>query len=436
MPAALPPAGAEDVLYLVDLSGYVFRAYHALPPLSNTRGEPTHAVLGTVNMLQKIIGERRPHMFGLGMDSVGRTFRHELDARYKATRPPPPPDLSAQMRRVEEIARAYDVAIFQQKGLEADDLIAAVTARAVGEGRRVVIVSSDKDLMQLVRDDDDRVVLWDTMRDKVYGPAEVEEKMGVRPSLVRDYLALTGDTSDNVPGVPSVGPKTAVDLLRQLGSIEGIYTRLEEVKRPKLRDTLRAHEDDARLSKKLVTLDATVAIDWQEDKLRWGGADIEALRRLFTELEFTRQLGQVEALAGPPKPGAAVAGAPHAAAATPVYDVIDLSGLDRVVAEARAGKQLGIAVVASDPDAMRGAIVGLALSTAPGKGHYLPVQHRYLGSPRPIPLDAVCTVLGPVLADAAVTKVGHELKQASIHLSRAGAPLGGAMFDTHVAAYL
>jgi DNA polymerase-1 len=438
MAAALPPAGAEDVLYLVDLSGYVFRAYHALPPLSNTRGEPTHAVLGTVNMLQKIVAERRPHMFGLAMDSRGRTFRHELDARYKATRPAPPPDLSAQMQRVEQIARAYDVAIFQQQGLEADDLIAAATARAIGEGRRVVIVTSDKDLMQLVRDEDERVVLWDTMRDRVYGPAEVEEKMGVRPGLVRDYLALTGDTSDNVPGVPSVGPKTAVDLLKQLGSVEGIYSRLDEVKRPKLRDTLREHEADARMSKKLVTLNADVAIDWQETKLLWGGADIETLRRLFTELEFTRQLGQIEALAGPAKAGAGVGGVAGATAAAvaPVYDVIDLAALEGVAAEARAKKQLGIAVVSSDPDAMRGAIVGLALCTAPGKGHYLPLQHRYLGSPRPVPFEAVSAVLGPVLADADVTKVGHELKQASILLSRAGAPLGGAMFDTHVAAYL
>src|SRR5258708_31775908 len=195
MGAALPPGGADDVLYLVDLSGYVFRAYHALPPLSSSRGEPTHAVLGTVNMLQKIIGERRPHMFGLAMDSIGRTFRQDLDVRYKATRPAPPPDLSAQMRRVEQIARAYDVAIFQKPGLEADDLVAAVTARAVEEGIRVVIVSADKDLMQLVRDGDERVVVWDSMRDRVYGPAEGREKLGVPPSPLPDYPPLTGDTS-------------------------------------------------------------------------------------------------------------------------------------------------------------------------------------------------------------------------------------------------
>src|SRR5271165_1753953 len=153
--ASLPAPGAADVLYLVDLSGYVFRAYHALPPLSSSRGEPTHAVLGTVNMLQKVVGERKPHMLAVAMDSRGPTFRHRLDARYKATRPPPPPDLSQQMTRVEQIIHGWDVAVFQKDGLEADDLIAAVTVRAVAEGLRVVIVSADKDLIQLVHDEDD-----------------------------------------------------------------------------------------------------------------------------------------------------------------------------------------------------------------------------------------------------------------------------------------
>jgi DNA polymerase-1 len=434
MAAALPPAGAGDVLYLVDLSGYVFRAYHALPPLSSSRGEATHAVLGTVNMLQKIVGERRPHMFALAMDSRGPTFRHALDARYKATRPPPPPDLSAQMSRVEQIARAYDVAIFQQVGLEADDLIAAVTVRAIAEGGRVVIVSADKDLMQLVRDGDDRVVLWDSMRDRVFGPAEVRDKLGIPPSLVRDYLALTGDTSDNVPGVPSVGPKTAVDLLTQFGSLDAIYAGLDAVKRPKLRDTLRAHEADARLSKTLVTLDASAPIEWQDGKLRWGGADVAELRRLFTELEFGRQLGQLEALAAPAAAPASIAAADTG---PPSYDVVvDPAALERIATRARDVGRLGLAVVSSDPDASRGVILGVALATAPGTGHYVPLLHRYLGSPAQIPWAAARATLAPVLVDPRVTKVGHDLKQASILLALAGAPLGGPSFDTHVAAYL
>ena len=454
--ARLPPPAASDVLYLVDLSGYVFRAYHALPPLSSSRGEPTHAVLGTVNMLQKVVGERRPHMLAVAMDSKGRTFRHDLDARYKATRPAPPPDLSQQMARVGEIVRAWDAACFQKDGLEADDLIAAVTARALGEGWRVVIVSADKDMMQLVRDDDDRVVLWDSMRDRVYGPAEVRQKLGVAPSQVRDFLALTGDTSDNVPGVPGVGPKTAADLLAQFGSLDRAYQHLDQVARPKLRESLREHEADARVSQKLVTLDASAPLEWSRDKLRWGGADVVELRRLYSELEFNRQLGQLDQLSAlahglggaATEAGGAATPGPDAGSGSPrpgvenvsgersVACVLDEGSLERLVAEATSRGRVGVAVHSTGTDAMRSAIVGLSLATEPGRGHYLPLQHRYLGCPPQLSWDRVRAALAPLFADPRVTTVGHDVKQTSILLSRLGVPLEGPTFDTHVAAYL
>jgi DNA polymerase I len=455
--ARLPPPATADVLYLVDLSGYVFRAYHALPSLSSSRGEPTHAVLGTVNMLQKVVGERRPHMLAVAMDSRGRTFRHDLDVRYKATRPLPPPDLSQQMARVGEIVHAWDAACFQKDGLEADDLIAAVTVRALGEGWRVVIVSADKDLMQLVRDDDDRVVMWDSMRDRVYGPAEVRQKLGVAPSQVRDFLALTGDTSDNVPGVPGVGPKTAADLLAQFGSLDRAYQHLDQVARPKLRESLREHEADARVSQKLVTLDASAALDWSRDKLRWGGADVAELRRLYTELEFTRQLDQLDQLSAiaqgvggsasaaggssapagqEPAAGSGRAEVESAVVERSVACVLDEGSLARLVAEARARGRVGVAVHATSTDAMRGSIVGLSLASELGRGHYLPLQHRYLGCPPQLSWDRVRAALAPLFADVRVITVGHDVKQTSILLSRLGLPLAGPTFDTHVAAYL
>jgi len=430
---SLPAPGAPDVLYLVDLSGYVFRAYHALPPLSSSRGEPTHAVLGTVNMLLKIVVERRPHMLAFAMDSKGATFRHALDVRYKATRPPPPPDLSQQMSRVEQIVHAYDAACFQREGFEADDLIAAATARAIADGNRVVVVTADKDLMQLVRDDDDRVMLWDSMRDKVYGPREVREKLGVRPGLVRDYLALTGDTSDNIPGVPGVGPKTATDLLGQFGSMDGIYAALDKVARPKLRDSLRDHEADARLSQRLVTLDATVPIEWVKEKLAWGGAHLPELRRLYTELEFNRHLDQLDALAG----ATAEASSAKAEATARVYGCLpDLAALGVVVSAARASGVVGVALETTGTDAMRAEIVGLSLSSEEGHGHYLPLRHRYLGCPPQVDWEEARRALAPLMADPRVAKVGHDVKQMAIILSRAGAPLDGPAFDTHVAAYL
>jgi DNA polymerase I len=435
--ARLPEPGASDVLYLIDLSGYVFRAYHALPPLSSSRGEPTHAVLGTVNMLQKVVGERRPHMLAVAMDSPGPTFRHNLDARYKATRPPPPPDLSQQMSRVEQIVRAWDVACFRRNALEADDLIAAVTMRALSEGLRVVIVTADKDLMQLVRDADERVVLWDSMRDKVYGPGEVREKLGVSPSRVRDFLALTGDTSDNVPGVPGVGPKTAADLLTQLGSLEEIYAALDRVGKPKLRESLREHEADARVSQSLVTLDAAAPIEWEPTKLLWGGADVAELRRLYTELEFQRQLDQLEVLANLAREAsAAEPGIERTAEKREYTCVLDSESLERLVEQARRRAEIGLAVQATDADAMRGAIVGVSLAIEPGQGFYVPLSHRYLGCPPQLTWERVRALLGPLLADERIVKVGHDLKRMEIVLARAGAPLGGPFFDTLVAAYL
>src|SRR6185369_13358945 len=224
-PTALPPPGAPDVLYLVDLSGYVFRAYHAVAPLSSPSGEPTHATYGTVNMLSKLVDDRKPAYLGIAMDSPGRTFRDDLDAIYKAHRPPPPEDLVVQMKRCKEIVEAYRIPIFAADNLEADDLLAVAVQRAKARGLRVVIASSDKDLMQLV--DDEQVMLWDAMRDKVYGVPEVTAKFGVPPGQVRDLLALVGDASDNVPGVPGVGMKTAAELLAQFGTLDGVYAHLD-----------------------------------------------------------------------------------------------------------------------------------------------------------------------------------------------------------------
>jgi DNA polymerase-1 len=436
-PARLPEPGAADVLYLVDLSGYVFRAYHALPPLSSTKGEPTHAVLGTVNMLQKVVGERKPRMLAVAMDSRGKTFRHELDARYKATRPPPPADLSQQMARVEEIIRAWDTAILRRDGLEADDLIAAATVRATKEGWRVVIVSADKDMMQLVHDDDEGVVLWDSMRDRVYGPREVREKFGVAPGKVRDFLALTGDTSDNVPGVPGVGPKTAADLLNQLGSIEGIYERLDQVPKPKLRENLKTHEADARISQKLVTLDATAPVDWSPEKLKWGGADLPALRRLYADLEFNRQLEQLATLSPPGAPEPEKPAEPAPPAVQRAHDfVLDVAALGRVLDEARARGRLGIAVHGTGSDAMQAHLIGISLSSEAGHGHYVPLYHRYLGCPSQLAWDVVRGELAPLLAAGGVTVVGHDMKWATIVLARHGVTLAAPVFDVQLAAYL
>jgi len=419
--AVLPAASSEQVLYLVDLSGYVFRAYHAIAPLSSSKGEPTHAVMGTVNMLQKIVTGRRPHLFAVAMDSKGKTFRHELDVRYKAQRPEAPPDLSQQMKRCEEVVRAYNIPVYQEEGMEADDLIASVTKKATAAGLNVVIVSSDKDLMQLVHDDDEQVVLWDTMRDKVFGPREVEEKWGVKPSRLHDLLALIGDTSDNIPGVPGVGPKTALDLLAAYGSFEGVYANLANVTRAKLQASLEEHEADARLSYKLVALKDDVPIAWDIPHLTYGEPNVAELTRLFTELEFARMLDQVR---------------PPEVVTREFSTVTTRPELEAIVLAAKASKTLAIDLELSRPEAMRADIVGVSLSTGANMGVYVPVSHRYLGAPKQLSWAEVVEVLSPVLLDADVQKAGHDLKHTELVLLRHGVKIEGPRFDTMLAGYL
>jgi DNA polymerase-1 len=278
--------------------------------------------------------------------------------------------------------------------------------------------------------------MWDSMRDRVYGPSEVKAKLGVAPSRVRDFLALTGDTSDNVPGVPGVGPKTAADLLTQFDSLDGVYASLDRIAKPKLRASLQEHEADARLSQKLVTLDASAPLVWERDKLVWGGADATELRRLYSELDFNRQLDQIELLLAA-KPGSREESRIEPSARERTYrPVLALEELERILSEARAGRQLGLTVEATSTDAMRAEIVGLSLATEPGVGYYVPLRHRYLGCPRQIPWEQAFESLAPVLADRAITKVGHDLKRASILLARSSARLDGPAFDTLLGAYL
>lgn len=456
MPSALPPPGAENVLYLIDLSGYVFRAYHAIAPLSSSKGEPTHAVMGTTNMLQKVVAEKRPHLCAVAMDSRGKTFRHELDERYKAHRPAPPPDLSQQMARCEQVVRAFNIPVYQTEKIEADDLIATVTKRATAEHVRVVIVSADKDLMQLVHDDDDLVLLWDSMRNKVYGAAEVKEKFGVPPSQMRDLLALTGDTSDNIPGVPGVGPKTASDLLAEYKTIDGIYAAISAIKKPKLKESLIKNEAEARLSQQLVTLKEDVPIAWSLDHLKYGGADVEKLRELFLDLEFTRQLDQLRVL-GNAKPAAAAispvvvdarqadlfstTSAPATnLPATPIQSVsttvVDEPALAQIARDAERSGQIAIALSVIGTEAMRAVVIGIALSTAPGRSHYVPIEHRYLGVPKQIDLKTFAKVLGPVLANPKIKKLAYDTKLVEIVLGRHGIEIEGALFDASIAAYL
>jgi DNA polymerase-1 len=446
------PAAAPDVLYIVDLSSYVLRAYHAIAPLTSPTGEPTHAVHGTVMMLDRLVRQCRPALLAIAMDSGRATFRKEIYDAYKANRPPAPADLKQQMARCEQMVRAFNIPIFKQDGVEADDLIASAVRSAEKRDLKVVIVAADKDLMQLVSP---HTIMWDTMRDRVFGVPEVEERFGVRIDQLRDLLALTGDTSDNIPGVPSVGPKTAKELLTEFGTLQGIYERIEELKKKGLKDKLLEHREQAFLSQRLVTLKEDCPVLLELDSLRYGGRDTNALSALYAELGFQRQLqtlmneGNAPPLnAGLPVPASAGAAPPGlskgllpiaAAAAVGVPEVSVLTTREQLAELAQALRQAGafsIAVETSRPNTLRSALVGVAVAWQPGKASYVPVGHRYMGCPKQLTLADLKEILGPLLADAGLLKTAFDLKRVDVVLAHAGLGFAGYSFDAQLAAYL
>ncbi len=421
MATSLPPAGDPDVLYVVDLTGYVFRAYHALPPMSTASGEPTHAVYGVTQMLNSLVTQQRPQLLAVALDASGPSFRKALYPAYKATRPAPPPDLREQIDRLQEVVDAYAIPCLSEPGFEADDLIATLVAQARAHDLKVVVVSADKDLLQLV---DAHVVMFDSMRDRVFGRAETVEKLGVPPEKVCDYLALTGDSSDNVPGVPSVGPKTAAALLAERADLEDVYAHLDEVSKKGVRAKLAQHRDDAFLSRELVCLrtDAPVTLDL--DALRYGGADQERLRELFTRLEFHRLLAQVAPAPPPPAPRAE-----HRVLSS-------LPAVRAACASIRAAGRLALVTVAEGDDPLDAPVAGVALEWEDGGAAYVPTGHLYAGAPPQVSLEALTAELGPLLADSGVALAVADAKREVALWARQGVELANVQLDLMLASYL
>jgi 5'-3' exonuclease len=284
-------------LVLVDGSASVYRAFHALPPLSNSAGLPTHAVLGFTTILLKLVREEEPQALAVAFDGPGPTTRHREFPAYKANRPAMPDTLVAQIPFVHRVVDALRVPRLMIPGEEADDILGTVAVRAAAQAYDVRVVTSDKDLLQLVGE---RIVVRDPLTPKTSGPLEVETRYGIAPGQVPDLLALMGDSSDNIPGVPGVGEKTARDLLRRFGSLEEALTHAAEVERPKLREALAAHAEQARLAKRLATIRTDLEVPWVVTDLARTAPDTTALLALFRELEFTRLVQQFE------QPGLAV----------------------------------------------------------------------------------------------------------------------------------
>src|SRR5712691_1293804 len=409
-------------LWLVDGSHAIFRAYHALPHLSTRQGVPTNAVYGFTTMLLKGIREGNPTHFAVAFDEEAKAKRAEVYPEYKATRGAAPEDLTPQFPLVRKVLEALRIPAIGFPGYEADDVIATLAKRARALGWEVVIVSGDKDLMQLVVDG---IRCYDSMYEKWYGPAEVEEKWGVPPSQVADLLSLTGDKIDNIPGVPGVGEKTAASLLKEYGSLEGVLQHAGEVKKPKLRENLLASIDNVRRGRKLIALYEDLPLPVQLADLERKPIDEPRARKLFTELEFVRLINDL------PKPAPT---APSGARSL----ATDLAAVEKLVSRARAAGRFAILTLTSEDEPLRDELLGLAVSL-PDESVYVPLGHRSVNAlfaPAELSAPKAIALLKPLLEDEKVIKDGHDLKRYLIAWRRAGVELRGLGIDSRLASYL
>ncbi len=442
-PAAIGYRGAmsqRNHLYLVDGSGYIFRAYHQLPPLTNRHGQPVGAVYGYTAMLWKLADALNkadgPTHLAVVLDKSSKTFRNDLYDQYKAHRPPPPEDLVPQFPMIRDATRAFSLPCIEEEGYEADDIIATYTCRAVEAGWDVTIVSSDKDLMQLIRPGVD---MLDTMKNERRGADYVVEKFGVPPERLGDVLALMGDAVDNVPGVPGIGPKTASKLILEHGDLDAVLAAAPAMKPGKLRDNLIEHEDMARLSRKLVALHCDMALPEPLDDLKLGGIPPGPLADFLSHHGFKSLLARlgVES-AGGATPARQEAPPPREAAPSavtlPELPPIDCSAyervttreaLDRWIADGFAAGRIAIDTETDALDSVGSALVGISMAVAPGRACYIPVGHRSSDDmfgevPPQLPLGEVVEALRPLLADPGVLKVGHNIKYDMNVLARHG----------------
>lgn len=417
---------SDSTLYLVDGSSYIYRAYYAIRHLSNSKGEATNAVFGFTKMLQTLIKQEQPDHLAVVFDAKGPTFRKELYSEYKANRSAMPEDLVPQIPLIKEVVRAFKLPLLELPGYEADDIIATLARRYANAGLAVTVVTGDKDLMQIV---DERISLLDTMKGKRSREAEVIERFGVPPRQVLEVLGLAGDTSDNIPGVPGIGEKTASALIQEFGDIENLLANIDRVKGAKRQENLRQFAAQARLSRKLADLvyDLPVEIDYED--LAICPPDSSLLAELYVRLEFHQLLKELDLSSQSDR-------ATNRADASHYQTVTTEAALDTLIAELRANGRFAVDTETTSLRAVQAELVGLSFSLAAGSGWYLPVGHRYLGAPAQLPLMLVLEKLRPLLEDVQYEKVGQNIKYDALVLRNAGIELAGVTDDCMVLSYL
>jgi DNA polymerase I len=426
---AAPPAvadGAADSLILVDGSSYLYRAFHAMPELRTSRGEPTGAIYGVINMLRKLLADYDPAYVAVVFDAKGKTFRDDIFPEYKANRPPMPDELATQIESIHTIIRALGLPLLQVENVEADDVIGTLARQAAGRGMRTLISTGDKDIAQLV---DENVTLVNTMTDTRLDRAAVMERFGVPPERIVDYLALVGDSVDNIPGIPGVGPKTAAKWLQQYGSLDALVAHAADIG-GKAGENLRAGLSRLPLARELATIKHDVTLPFAPEELRRRPPDRERLRELYARLEFKSWLAQLGGVNGPLP---AAAAAPVAAR----YEtVLRDDQLDACIARLREAAVFAVDTETTSVAAQRAELVGLSFSDRVGYGAYLPLAHAYPGAPAQLARARALEKLKPLLEDRKRPKVCHNLKYDMQVLARYGIALAGVEYDTMLESYV
>ena len=406
-------------LFLVDGSNYIYRAFYAIRELSNSKGFPTNAIYGFITMLMKLCRDYDPDYIAIVFDSKGPTFRHEIYEEYKATRKAMPDDLIPQIPYIKDVVRGFSIPVIEEEGMEADDIIGTLVKTYSPKGIDTVIITGDKDLMQLVSDE---VILVDTMKDKTYDVEGVKERFGVGPEKVVEILGLAGDTSDNIPGVPGVGEKTALKLIQEFGSIENVLENADSVKNARVRKNLKEYADQARLSRELATIKTDIELDFDMDNFRREEPDAEALKELFKEFEFSSLLQSLKIKEEREE------GEYHL--------VVSESELDELTGTLKDSKAFALDLMLNSAEPMRADIIGISICMNPQKAYYIPLAHDDDNVPGQLRADVVLKNLSPYLVDQNIKKYGHDLKNAVIVFSRNGIRLQGLFCDVMVAAYV
>ncbi|MFM2486060.1 DNA polymerase I [Celerinatantimonas yamalensis] len=434
---------ADNPLVLIDGSSYLFRAYYSPPHLTNGKGEATGAVYGVVNMLRSLLRQVDPKRIAVIFDAKGKNFRHELYADYKANRPPMPDDLRSQIEPLHAIIRAMGLPLIAQSGVEADDVIGTLAKQASKAGYQVLISTGDKDMAQLV---DDQIMLVNTMTDTLLDSEGVVDKYGVHPEQIIDYLALMGDSVDNIPGVPKCGPKTAVKWLNEYGSLDGLLAHRDEIK-GKIGENLRAFADQLPLSYELATIRTDVPLELSIEQLAIQPSDQDKLVALFGELEFKRWLAELlEAKATPQLPIGADAllvnedsddnGAAPEALHGDYELILTPAQLDVWCAKLKAADLIALDTETTSLNYMQADLVGLSFAVKAGEAAYVPIGHDYPDAPEQLDRAYVLATLKPLLEDPTLAKVGQNLKYDQSVLARAGVQLKGIKFDTMLESYV